>query len=194
MPEGQEARRGFNLFLAAAATTLAVLVVLLALQNFQLKRRLAELTEAHIPESELASSGLSPGDKLGAIVTLDEGGEAQPLEIRERTLLLVFREDCPACERTLPLWEDLVSELGARPAARVLGLRTDRGPGTSALHPAALHFPVLSVDRKRSPGLDQVPYVPTAILVGADGTVEGVWVGVPEDDQLRELRAALSGS
>ena len=110
-----------------------------------------------------------------------------------RTLLLIFSVHCPACNQTMPMWEELVREVRDTTGLRILGVQTDRpGEGEeSELVTAALPFDVYGLDREGSPAMSRIPYIPATIVVDTAGVVERIWFGIPSTEDLDELRDAL---
>lgn len=183
---------GFNAFLMVACGVLCVLVVLLAIQNLRLKKQLS--APAALPESALQS-----GESLGALSLTDEAGETRPLEFGQgeaRTLLLVFSVQCGACEKTLPVWEEMVRNLGQVPGLRIVGVQTDpsSGPGADpgTLLTPSVPFTVYRVDYQASAdAMAQIPAIPATIVLDPHGVVEKVWFGILGDAQVDEVRTAL---
>jgi len=177
---------GFTGFLIAACTALAVLVVLLTWQNLSLKADLAEAAAG--PREE----ALQSGDAFGSLVLMNESGDATPYVFGgdgQRTLLLVFTQDCPACQKTLPLWNGMLAE-AAPPDVRVVGLQLDgdSGPGSWP----ALTFEVYGVDYAGSESLNKIPYIPATLLLDGNGVVERAWYGMLTDETEQELRRSLA--
>jgi thiol-disulfide isomerase/thioredoxin len=179
-PGGEKA---FTLFLVLACLVLAVLVVLLARENRSLK---AELVAA---SREAPAEALQPGDRLGSLTLVNEEGATKALDFDgggDRTLLLVFSPDCPACEATFPVWEFLVE--GTPPALRVVGLSVGEEP------PPSLAFPVFTLPDAERESLRRVPLVPATLLVDGSGQVVRAWYGMleteDEDALLFEVAAA----
>jgi len=185
-------RDPFTLFLVVACIALAVLVIFMARQNRHLKESAASFSAAQIPRDALKA-----GDRVDPFELIGEANRRERLEFAAdgpKTLLLVFSTHCPACEKTLPLWSDFLAA-GPPAGVRAIGIQTDR-PGASPdlgdIVPASLHFPVFSVDKPGSSALDRIPYVPSTVLLDGHGLVVRVWFGIPEKEQLAELRELLA--
>jgi len=177
-------RDPFTLVLLVACLVLSALVVVLAWQNWNMKRALAQMHATEAPE------GLAAGDMLAPFEVIDAEGASSLVEFGEgapRTLLLVFSSTCPACQRNLPIWKELLS----RPlpdSLRVVGIQTDAAEGASA--DPSLPFPTFRVDRSRGAPLDRIPYVPTTVVLDPQGNVVAAWSGVlAQGDQADLLRA-----
>jgi hypothetical protein len=186
-------RDPFTVFLMLACVALSLVVFFLARQNRQLK---AELGAAGTPR--LPAGALKPGDTVEPFALLDESGARVAIGFAAggpRTLLLVFSSRCPACEKTLPIWNEILAAATPKDC-RVVGVRTDGdAPGSSSLFTPALRFPVHTVPEPAPPPFagPGLPYVPAAVLLDGEGRVSRVWFGVPAESDRRELRDALAG-
>lgn len=188
MNDGVGRRDGFTTFLVVACGALAVLVVLLALQNRRLKTEIADAeARAATPAGSLAA-----GDRLVALDLLQGGGEPVTVPFdggAGRTLLLVYSASCPACRETMPYWNDLAR--GPAASSRIVGVRTDTASAAADdLVPA---FPVYAFDPAR-PGLSgKFPFVPATVVIDASGTVVDVVFGVPDAGRREAIATALAG-
>jgi hypothetical protein len=175
-----------------ACGVLSVLVILLAVQNMRLKSELSEQFAGPMKDA------LQKGEKLAGLTLVGENGTTGPLEFgqgEERTLLLVFSVHCPACEQTFPIWEELVSEVHGTPGLRMVAVQTDLA-GEDESHPSgtlppAFPFGIFGVDYEASDAMAKIPYIPATIILDNQGVVEAVWFGMPEGDQIGEIREAL---
>jgi thiol-disulfide isomerase/thioredoxin len=179
----------FNRVVSLAAVLLAVLVVLLAAQNFRLKRQLAEHDQAPL-------GGLEIGERLGPVELLGPAGESRPLTFsseQPRTVLLFFTPSCPACRATIPVWLELIEAIET--PARILGVNLG-GPEASAgeeLVTGGWPFPVFGVEPEQSSGLHRITHVPATVILDGTGTVRKVWFGELGEDQQADLRRELRG-
>lgn len=185
----QPKRDLFAVFLSAACVVLAVFVLLLAWQNRSLKQRLAAAQTASAPDS------LRAGDRLPAFDVVAAGsGEKTHVGFGvdgERTLLLVFSPDCPACRQNMPTWREILTT--SSPAGyRIMGIRTAlAGHGeNSSQQEEVLPFPVYTTESKAP--LEKVPYIPATVVLDRDGTVLKVWFGMLTPDQATELKQQLA--
>jgi thiol-disulfide isomerase/thioredoxin len=185
-------RDGFTLFLGVATALLAVLVLLLARQNRNLKAELSALATG------LPPGALKSGDLLAPFDLIDADGKTTHVGFdgHGETLLLVFSATCGACQETLPVWDRLLKE-PPRASLHVIGIQTDfpREPG--APNPLALPdlpFPVFGAPTALAAApLTKFPSIPAAALLDGKGAVTAVWFGVPTDAQVSEMRRALAG-
>ena len=181
----------FSIFLVVISTALALLVILLAIQNRDLKQQLASATHGSVPESPW-----SAGDAFGSLVLVDDSGEPTPVVFdgaAERTLLLIFSRGCPACVETLPIWSELLSE-NVDENLRILGVQLDRGAEPDGLVDASLPFPVFGVDHGASGSLTRVSHIPSTVILDGAGRVQKSWIGVLTDQDKREFRDLTSGT
>jgi len=183
----------FNVFLMVACAALSVLVVLLAVQNLRLKKALSQHGPGALPEN-----ALHEGESFTGLSLVQWDEQSRPLQFGQgenRTLLLIFSTSCGACERTFPIWEQVVAGLSEESKTRVVGVQTDASHGASedpgGLMTEALTFPVFAVDYDASPIMGRIPGVPATVLLDAAGIVEKVWFGAPENDVIDEMRSAL---
>jgi peroxiredoxin len=178
-------RDPFTAVLLGACLVLSALVVLLAWQNWTLKRRVAELQATAAPQ------GLAPGDRVAPFDVLDATGATRRVDFGDgfpRTLLLVFSSTCPACESNMPIWRELLSR-PLSPSLRVVGIQTDAKEQASP--DPALPFAVFRVDRSRRAPLDRIPYVPTTIVLDPRGQVIAAWSGVLGERERSEVARQL---
>jgi hypothetical protein len=192
----QKPRERFPLFLAVACTALAVLSVLLTVQNMSLKSKLATAVAA---SNAPPPGALKAGDTLEAFDVLDATGQATHLEFGgpKKTLLLVFSSTCGACRETIPVWNRILADTPSI-AVNVVGIQTDfeptAGSGESTTLPVPdLRFPVFGFATPQGEPLSKFPLIPAAALVDAAGAVQAVWFGTPSKAQTSELRRALAG-
>jgi hypothetical protein len=189
--ESPQRSSSFNVFLMVACAVLSVLVILLAVQNLRLKRELSEQMAGP------AKDALRKGERLGSLSLVGGNGEAGPLEFGQgegRTLLLIFSVHCPACEQTFPIWEELVGELHGQPGLRMIGVQTDlpgENEAPSGTLPPVFPFGIFGVDYEASEAMARIPYIPATVVLDSEGVVEAVWFGVPDDDQLEDIRDTL---
>lgn len=113
-----------------------------------------------------------------------EGGPPFRLaDARGRVVLLDFWATwCPPCRRSLPALQAVHRRYRESPDVLVLSVNTDAGPDREALvrrfmAGRDLDFPVL-LDRGRISAAYRVRSVPTTVVVGPDGVVREVEVGV----------------
>ena len=178
---GRSWERAFSIFLMVACAALAVLVLLLAQQNRRLKSQLSTMLTPQMPPE-----ALKEGDVLPPLALLDDGGNRIVLDFEglgERTLLLFFSPDCPACRETMPVWSALLRERS--PRVRVSGIRLGAGMEDSPNLPFAVYTP----EDGGNSLAGKIPFVPATALLDDGGAVERVWYGMLDE----EKQAALTG-
>lgn len=179
----------FGTFLAVASVALAVLVVLLAVQNRGLKEDLSACRASHASPSD----ALAEGDTLDPVPVFDPEGNRTLLEFASGThVLLIYSSTCPACEETLPVWNAWLDG-GAFGRATLRAVRTDPPSveSPSAQSPAALRLPVHLVDRTGANPLRRVYLVPCTLVVEPGGTVRLAIYGVPTEGDRERVREAV---
>ena len=156
-----------------ALATACVLVVLLARENRRLEKALVV--------SRAAAGGIKVGDPLPEVAVTELDGSATALRFDDAsrdTVVLVFTTTCSACEQNLGRWLDLHEQLGER--YRFVAIGVDEPQATRAWSEEhGLPFRVVvPVDRRYFPESFGLTGVPQTIVVGADGRVKDVQLGV----------------
>ena len=180
--------------LTVACVLLSALVILLAVQNRALHTELAEALTHAVPDAPR----LAPGDLVDPITVFDDAGTTLKLDwsANSRAVVFVYSSTCPACQETLPIWDDLVARIEDRGNVRVFGLQLDRpdpDSGRAAAEPAgAWSFPVYGIAREGNEGLlDLVPVIPGTFVIDARGVVREAYFGVPDEATLDAVLASL---
>jgi hypothetical protein len=176
----------YSIFLSVISLALAVLVVLLVVQNRDLKAQMRQAAGG------VERGGLVAGETISSFALADaSGAPAQvPVGDGKRRLLLVFTSTCPHCAHAMPIWRDLMA--GGSQGLDVVGVQMDAG--TAAAKPIdTLPFPVLSPGASPPPFLQKLAGVPASILVDGSGKIEKLVYGPPEGKDLAALRDALHG-
>lgn len=180
--------------LTVACVLLSALVILLAVQNRALHTELAEALTHVAPDAPR----LAPGDLVDPITVFDDTGTILELDwsANSRAVVLVYTSTCPACQESLPIWDDLVTRIEDRGNVRVIGLQLDRpdpSTGRAAAEPAgARPFPVYGIARAGNEGfLDLVPVIPGTFVIDARGAVREAYFGVPDEAVLDAVLASL---
>ncbi len=190
-PPAPKRRDPVTFVLVALCLVLSILVLALAWQNRALKTIAASVHAAQLPPDAMKA-----GDVAEPFGLLDEAGGEIAVGFPgggARTLLLVFSSHCPACEKTLPIWNDILEE-GLPADLRPIGIRTDRdAEGAGSLLTAGLRFPAFRPKNPPPPFLSRIPFVPATVLLDGRGRVEKVWYGMPSGEQRKEMRKAIAG-
>lgn len=176
-------------FLVVATLALSVLVTLLATENRRLKNALAQAAAPVIPASLLVGRSLGPltvTDRSGAQTTLSFTGQAPA------TLVLIIAGSCSHCENTIPVWERAL-ERASNPRLRITCLQIDV-PSPEALEKLTQPWPLYGVVRDRGEWVAELPMVPAAFLLDADGVITHSWLGELDDRKAEEFMFAMIGA
>ena len=174
----------YSIFLSVISLALAVLVVLLVVQNRDLKQRLGAAAGG------AERGGLAAGEMLSSFTLADASGAPVQVPVGDgrRRLLLVFTSVCPHCAHAMPIWRDLLA--GGGNGAEVVGLQLDAG-SASAKPIDTLPFPVMTPGASPPEFLEKLGGVPCSIVVDGSGKIEKLVYGPPEGQDLAALRDAL---
>lgn len=171
----------FTILLVLASAALAVLCVLLARQNLQLKEQLAAATiGVHQGTTPAEEPGLRAGDRLEALALLDQAGN--PVNIafgndHPPTLLLIFNTDCEVCEEVVPAWNRIAHDHLPAGSVRVVGVLVDADstPDIAVLEQLPFEPHVATPDALRA--LQGITRVPASVLLEGSGTVRDLHYG-----------------
>ena len=180
-------RDWYSVFLSAISLALAALVVLLVLQNRDLKDKLRAAAEGGAP------GGLAAGETLPSFALVDGSGAPAQVAVGDGRprVLLVFTSTCPHCAHAMPIWRDLVRENSS--GTEVVGVQLDAGAAT-AKPIDTLPFPVLAPGAAPPEFLSKLTGVPCSIVVDGTGRIEKLFYGPPEGKNLADLRNTLKSS
>jgi|ERR1700754_270886 len=170
-----------DILLLLVILVLTVTNLILLKQNRSLKAAMAVTS----PES------LQQGTPLPSFAANTILGQRRTVDFsaNEKTVLLVFQADCPACERIVSLWRDIKADCD-RKQFQVFGISLDnQAKANSFLRDKGLDFETFAgVDAafKNRYGLHETPLT---IVVNRTGTVEKVWAGLPDNVTARTFGA-----
>lgn len=181
----EKTRRKFTLkridiLLSLVILALAVTNLILIKQNRSLKAAMAPTP----PDS------LQQGTRLPSFAANTISGNRRTVDFSasEKTVLLVFQADCPACERIVSLWKDIKADSDRR-QFQTFGISfDDQAKANSFLKGSGLDlesFAGLDVAFKNRYGLRETPLT---IVINRTGNVEKVWVGSPDDGTAENVR------
>ena len=164
-------------------TLLAIDVVVLSVKNRDLKDHIREITGFEPPEP------LAPGTLAEKIsVTLLDGRNDSISydEAYAKYLLFVFSTSCPHCEANIPRWKSLNEILDGRCFIIAISIHE---VGRTIEYVAKREFPFYTVSLNDSAFYQRykISGVPVTILISENTTVEGVWRGELNDDQVGEI-------
>jgi peroxiredoxin len=168
---------------------LSIEVLLLSMQNSELKSRLAMLV------GDGKNASLKPGEMVppfkatgldGKDIAITYGGKSA------KTLLFIFSTACGACERNLANWSEIASNL-KRGSYRVLGISLDPQDKTKNYVLAKdMNYPIfVSTDRTFKQSY-KIFFTPQTILINEQGLVENMWAGVLDSLQAEEVISNLT--
>lgn len=173
----------FRLGWVLAFVALSVLVVLLARQNQRLEVALQAASQRSV-------GGLAEGDTMPRLELAELDGRSMSLSFEgaaRASLLLVFDTTCAACDQNMDRWLELYQRYGE--SYRFVAIGLDEPQAT--LDYARRHELPFQVVVPRDPyfaGSVGIVGVPETLLVGTDGRVEALHLGVlPEDWRVGSL-------
>jgi len=166
---------------------LLLVILILTVTNLFLIRQNRSLKAAMAVTSP---ASLQRGTLLPSFAANTIAGQRRTVDFSasDKTVLLVFQPDCPACERIVPLWKDLKADCERR-HLQVFGISLDNQAKTNTfLTSAGLDlesFAGLDAAFKTRYGLHETPLT---IVINRSGTVEKVWAGLPDDETAQNVR------
>lgn len=106
-------------------------------------------------------------------------------------LVMLFRTTCPACQATKPVWEEISASL--QPGQQAHAITAEPAGGGQTFFAS----PRVQVWHAADPG-EQAraypsPYVPTTMVVGADGRILYARIGVLRPDDAETIGRLLRG-
>ncbi len=215
-PAPDKGGRFFTGFLMLACAVLAALVVMLALQNRDLKAELAQSAAPFDP-----STAIKPGDSIAPLIVRDaSAGDGSAGEGAEAagdasitfgadegaTLLMVFSRQCPACTQVKPAWNRLAAAAQGA-GLRALGIAvgeesashadhaapgTPGSPGSPTTEAAPPSYPVRDLKSFIDSDLIKIRMVPTTLLIEPGGKVARVWYGALSEQMEQEALQAIA--
>lgn len=132
---------------------------------------------------------LKPGDHVGSFAANTVSGRRQMVNYAAsaKTVLLVFRPGCPACERTLPAWKE-IKAASERSGYQIFGISLDNNANTSDFLKAnGLNLEVFAGADAQFQKAYKLNLTPLTIVVSNDGKVEKIWPGALTDNSKREV-------
>ena len=170
--------------------------LLLAKQNFAMRRQLTERANAVDPSAK----SLKKGQVVTSLAGADLDGRSYKLNYSKdgrKHLLFYFSPGCAYCVQQAHLWRDVLNKVDSN-RVEVLGLVSDKEDQKAVFtHAEELGYlktrtplPVLFVSGE-SLARYKLIATPTTLLVGSDGNVEQVWVGKWDETKTNEVAAAL---
>ena len=159
----------FSRALPVVALTVATgLVAILARSNQSLRSQYRELVEqVRFPQPGVYVPVFTAETLTGDSTTI--GSHPDPTGSQ---LLFFFNTQCPYCQQTMPVWNDIFTKLREDGGTEVLGIGLDSLHLVEMYaHDHELSFPVISLLDRRLAELYRVRSVPLIVLVDAEGHV-----------------------
>ena len=165
-------------------------VVLLIFQNRELKAILASLSAVGQMEP------LKPGERVEAFKLQSVGGNINEFTYTDpakKHLLFIFSTTCLHCEKTLPLWNEIVAK-NTNDNCNIIGVSPDPIEETVKFASEKnLTFYIGSATKDTSFSRKyKIPGVPETILLSSNGTVEKTWAGELTPEQAIEIQSLMN--
>jgi len=173
----------FSWFVGIASAALAVLVVVLSVQNRALRAALAR-ERAHDSEASAGDARFVPGERLAPLKLLARDGSVETLAFDgggRGTLLLFYAETCNVCPQVFLSWEQLAPQFAAD-GVRVAAVQLDRTATSTDYGPPGVESFALG-DFSRVP-VAKIATVPVTLLVDASGVVQWVHYGTLTEPEM----------
>lgn len=160
----------------------------LLIQNRRLSSSIDDVLEASHLNSGAIVSTLRGVDIEGHNVIIDY------VEGDRKTVLFIFTPDCGYCEQIMPFWQGISEKIDRR-AFRVfaVSLKSD-GTKEFVSRYRLTSSPVLEKVYFEGSNSYKFSQTPETVLIDADGKVEKVWKGPPDEKAKKEIEVALARS
>ncbi|TLY28970.1 MAG: TlpA family protein disulfide reductase [Ignavibacteria bacterium] len=174
----------------ALVVFLAIDVVLLTLQNRELKLMLKAMT----PMAQVEP--LKTGEKVAPIVVQTLDGKISEISYTNPTkkyLLFVLSTTCPHCEKALISWRT-ISQSNTAGKCDIIGVSLHNLDATRKyLATKDVGFYTVSAASDTSFSRKyRITGVPETILIKGNGSVEKVWIGELTQDQTNEIQKLMT--
>lgn len=130
-----------------------------------------------------ADSALHVGDTLPSLILADRAGEILSMSVlpgRGYRYLYLYRDECPNCQALRPAWDSMPANV--RDSVAFIAYKGGVNLAADSARPHSYALQGLDDGRKHP----VVRYIPSLLLVRADGYVESIADGVP--NVMRVLR------
>jgi peroxiredoxin len=176
----------YSVFLHLMVVGLMIIVVILTLQNRELKKGGGK------SDPDL----LKFGDTVPAFSVISLDGIEQDINYTNRskkTLLLIFNTTCPACLENSPNWMDIWKEHDSL-KVNVIPVSLHKLERTiEYADKMALSYPVYVPKDSTLLKHYKLNAIPLTLMIGTDGNVEKNWAGILTPAQVDELKAKTEG-
>lgn len=170
--------------LTAGVLAILCLNVALILQNRTLKERLAA-PPALLPQVGIKIERLEGVSLDGSKIQVSLTGQ------EDETLLFVFSTNCGVCTLNWPAWEAVAQSIQGRPYRLLYAtIESPLSKEYAAHHGIEDRTVFAQLDPRYEAALN-LRLTPLTILLGKNGDVTRVWVGLLEGSQLSDLKRTL---
>ncbi len=172
----------YQIFLHVAVSALAIVVIVLAIQNKELKES----------STRGSRTGIKPGEYF-SLNGIQQCLNAGNIDSSKTQLIYVFTTTCPFCEKNLASWKQ-ISAKTLKEGIVVMGICLDSEAKTKEYVKAkALEFPIfIADDPARFKEINRIIGVPGTVVRSKAGLVDAIWIGVLSERNISELYATFS--
>lgn len=174
-----------NVALVILSVVMLSLNVALAVQNRRLKAEVA-VPQALLPQS---------GKKVQKLEGVGLDGSRMNLQFdvdRRKTLLFIFSTTCGICDINWPAWKSIQRTTNVRQYRLVYAnIRSSLPAIYLSKHDVYGEVIFADLDPRSIVTLN-LTLTPLTVLLGSDGTIENVWPGLLEGDELTRVRSLLA--
>jgi hypothetical protein len=173
-----------------ATGSLAILTFVTLCLNVALVVQNRKLKATGVPQVWLPAVGTKIQKLEG--LALDGSRLNLPFAVdSKRTILFVFSTTCRVCDLNWPAWKSIQQSADARRyRLAYANVRSSLSRAYLSQHNILDELVFAELDPRSIVALNLV-VTPITVLLGADGTVEDVWPGLLEGDELKGVRNVL---
>lgn len=132
---------------------------------------------------------LKPGDHVGSFTANALSGKPQIVNYAasSKTVLLVFRSGCPACERSLPYWKEIKAVCDHN-GYQIFGISLDTSANTGDfLRVNGLNLEAFADADPQFKHTYKLNLTPLIIVIANNGKVEKLWAGALTENSKAEV-------
>jgi peroxiredoxin len=180
------------IFLILAA--LAFEVIVLSKQNRDLKHRLMGGGLPQGQEETIQTKIGQPAPDLPILMLNNEKRNLSFASSKKKSLLYFFSTSCPQCKNNIPAWRRLTDKLAGKPVNVYGILKDDLAAAREYAYGYGLNFPV-GVNQLSDSTFTReygIHFVPTTVVIGADGKFLSAEVGVLNEETLNKILDLLT--
>jgi peroxiredoxin len=165
---------------------LMIEVVILTIQNRELKTAISNLTQSQIEP-------LKHGEKVEPFKIQTLSGDTAEFtysDTKKRYLLFVLSTKCPHCQKNLLLWKEIANT--ANETVNIFGISLDNFEQTKQYASTKdIGFYLASVADTSFGRKYKIGGVPETILIDGNSTVEKVWIGKLSKESLDDIKILM---